>query len=244
MHQASVVSTLVEPCVLEEGWGETRRREGAVSSDPREQVVGTSGVDCIPQLKRPSRVGVELAKRNFEKLRGRRKKEYGSCSKDQQAQDRAWLLACAGSKPQLMQMVEDIINASADKDGLFELLLSYLDDSKVVGPCRTAIEAPMHAAPHNNPHSSRELGLDVALALFFETGLSWNHYHTLTHIWRINTEKGDLRFPCKCRLYQHYNQMQSELLTMPFVVSGEGAGTLFVALLSPVGRLGGSVCSG
>jgi hypothetical protein len=224
MHQAIVVSTLVEPCVLEEGWREPRRREGAGISDPREQVVGTSGVDCIPQHKRPPPAGVELAKRYFEKLRGRRKKEYGNCSKDQQAQDRAWLLACAVSKPQLMHVVEDIINASADKGSLFELLLSYLDDSKVVGPCRTAMEARMHAAPHNKPHSSREVGLDVALALLFETGLSWNHYHTLTHIWRISTEKGDLRFPSKCRLYQHYKQMQTEVLTMPVVVLGEAAG--------------------
>jgi hypothetical protein len=103
-----------------------------------------------------------------------------------------------------MHMVGDIIYASAENDGLAELLLSYLDDSKVVGPCRTAIKARMHVVPPDKPHSSRELGLDVALALFLETGLSWNHYHTLTHIWRIGTEKGDLRLPSKCRLYQYY----------------------------------------
>jgi hypothetical protein len=79
---------------------------------------GTSGLEQIPQIKKPSQVGVALARRYSEKLRGRRKKAYGDCSKDQQAQDRAWLLACAGSKPQLMHMVGDIIHASAENDGL------------------------------------------------------------------------------------------------------------------------------
>jgi hypothetical protein len=123
-----------------------------------------------------------------------------------------------------MDMVGDIINASMENDGLVELLLSYLDDSKVVGPCRTAIIARIHLAPPEKSHSSRELGLDVALAPFFETGLSWNHYHTLTHIWRISTGKGDLRLPSQCRLYQYYKQLNTDVLIMPVVVSGEAAG--------------------
>jgi hypothetical protein len=81
----------------------------------------------------------------------------------------------------------------------------------------------MHVAPPDKPHSSRELGLDVALALIFETGLPWNHYHTLTHIWRISTEKGDLRLS-KCRLYQYYKQLHTDVLFMPVVVPGEAAG--------------------
>lgn len=227
LHEASLVSELVQPDVLEEGWTTKRKRSETLDSAQQSGAVACTsarGVDLIPQLKRPPRVGVELARRYLEKLRGRRKKGYADCSKDQKAQDRAWLLACAGSKPQLMHMVGDIVNASVENDGLLDLLLSYLDDSKVVRPCRRAIETRVHVAPLDMRGSDRELELEVALALFFETGISWSHYHTLTHIWRISTGKGDLRFPSKCRLYQHYKQMQTEVLTMPVVVSGEAAG--------------------
>lgn len=137
------------------------------------------------------------------KVRGSRKKAYSACSKDQQALDRAWLLAnTGGDKQELVHMVADILSLSPSKHGLAELLMTCVDES-VLSPCiqaarsRQALDEPVGAST-----SGGELDVGVALGLFLDTDLSWHHYHTLTHVWRLSTDSTDKRLPSKNKVYR------------------------------------------
>jgi hypothetical protein len=151
------------------------------------------------------RVGVPGAIALLEQVRGARRKAYSECSKDQQAQDRAWLLAnTAGNKKQLMYMVGDVLNLGSKQDGLAEVLMSCIDECVLSACVEVARGRHVLAQPDAAGGSGRELDVDTALALFFETDLSWHHYNTLTSVWRASTDAGDMKFPSKRRVYARY----------------------------------------
>jgi hypothetical protein len=175
-----------------------------------------------------------MARNYMEKMRGKRSKLYSKCSKDQQQQDRAWLLATAQNKHELMHMVADVLNASSRVEAheLVHSLLLYADEN-VVHSCRTFIEQQRNQALHDSSRNEkRELDVDLALALFFELDLSWHHYHVLTHVWRVSTDRGDMRLPSKRALYQRYLEAKTVALQQE-VPLGPDQGCGSVCVRSP-----------
>lgn len=234
-QEAAAIHRCLDVDILATSWGagNKRFRTDNVANLPKKGKAGKENcaatMACHQKAKKPPRVGVAIAKKYLEKVRGRRIKAYSKCSKDQQAQDRAWLIACAGSKQELMAMVGDILNVSSAQEGLVDLLFSYVDE-QVISTCRKAIQGKLHKLESiaQGRGSGEELDVDTTLALFFETDLSWHHYHTLTHVWRLCTESSDLRFPSRNRLYTRY--MELKIAVVKVEVPGEDgkAGTAMV----------------
>jgi hypothetical protein len=132
--------------------------------------------------------------------RGRGKKHYEDCCGEQRRRDRAWLIAAAGGKEHFATIAGDILD---DHPVLLDLMLARLG-SRTLETVQTFLTSNFPSQEAVQRAHARELGLQLTIAVFFETDLGWDSYHLLSHVFRINSSCTDIRLPSKTKLWNWY----------------------------------------
>jgi hypothetical protein len=197
--------------------------------------VGISWASRAPRtggkLRKFRNVGMETAGKAMAMVRPEPRKEYSQCCKHQKAQRQVWVTASAGGEEELMKIVGDIVNKSSQKEGLADLLLSSMDEQHLTSS-KTFKEKLRHLEAVSEARGrGEELDIDLTLALFFETDLSWEHYNSLTSVFRKATASSDLRFPSRNRLFNRYKALKVDVVHV--VVPSEDGNVGEAVVLSP-----------